>query len=302
MTILSKIVISVIVVYVDRDKALLKDCIVSLEDSAKVASVKLRFILVANGTSVSNQTKFIFPVTNISVTHNVGFGAAVNRGLAEVKTEWCIISCPDTRCEINAIKALHPYMNNPKIALIGPKVFEADGNTQATIVPILTLKNIFIEQTYLYKLFPAVFTSPLSDRQGYNYAHCTDAIAAIWWLANCDALRQVAGFDERYFLYFEDVDLCKRLGEAGYSIFYVPQAQILHLLHQSTGGAASGVLYRENMRKFLKKHYGDFVLYWGSFFLIIGSIVRLIYWSLRTTERAKYEKRFYREILYGERI
>ena len=300
-------ILSVIIAFIDRDKPLLKDCILSLEKSANGANVKLRFIFVANGTNAPAyilKNKYYV----IRVSKNIGFGPAVNRGLKKVKTKWCFIACPDTRCEKSTIKALLPYIKRGllankqgdplfKIAIVGPKVIEPDGKIQPTVVPIPTLKSIFIEQTYLYKLFPSIFPSPLSDPKQYNYAHRTDAVAAIWWLANRDAILRVGGFDERYFLYFEDVDLCKRLGRAGYSIIYVPQARILHLLHQSTGGAASGVLYKESMRIFLEKHYGAFISFLGCCFLILGSIMRLIYWSIKPSVRAKQEIVFYKDVI-----
>jgi len=300
--------LSVVIAFIDKDKQLLHNCIATLEKSAKAAGVRLNFILVANGTSVPvNLLRNNFSAVKIS--QNVGFAKAVNRGLAKVKTEWGIIACPDTRCEKGTIKALLPYIKRgplaslqgdplfKKIAIVGPKILEPDGNIQETIVPIPTLKSIFIEQTYLYRLFPAVFSSPLTDRKGYNRAHRTDAIAAIWWLVNRDAIMRVGCFDERYFLYFEDVDLCKRLAEAGFRVFYQPRARIKHFLHQSTGGGASGRLYRESMGKFLKKHYGVFVYILGNLLLTAGSLARLIFWGRKNTLSARREARFYRDIL-----
>lgn len=287
--------LTVIIAFIDKDKKLLSDCILSHEESARSAGVKLRFILVANGANIPS-IHLNSPVTVIKIPQNLGFAAAINKGLKKVSTNWCVIACPDTRCDKNSIKGLHPYISK-KIAIVGPKVVEPDGKIQATIVPIPTLKSIFIEQTYLYKLLPWVFTSPLSDTGSYNYAHTTDAVAAIWWLANCKMLRTIGGFDERFFLYFEDVDLCKRLLDHGYHIYYEPKSCIRHLMHQSTGGGASGILYKVNMQKFLKKHYGEALSIIGIFFFFAGSLIRLIYWRLQTSARAKLEAKFYREIL-----
>jgi len=284
--------ISTVVVVVEKDKKFLKECLLSLEKSAKQAKTPIDFIVIANGTNLSEPIylKSSYKVINNKV--NIGFGAAVNIGVDKAIGQFCIITCPDVITDKNCIKNLLKQSKKEKIAIIGPKIKVVEGELQHTILPIPTPWQIFLEQSYLYKIFPRLFKSPLSDKELYLKTHYIDAVAAIWWLVKTKIFRQIGGLDPRFFLYFEDVDLCRRLKEVGYLIAYEPSAKVLHLMHKSTGGNPSGKLYFHSLKAYLLKYYSKLTVYFTLNIFRLGCLLRLIFWQTNeifTTDAEKLE-------------
>lgn len=93
-----------------------------------------------------------------------------------------------------------------------------------------------------------------------------------------EALDQVGFFDERFFIYTEEVDLCYRLRQAGWKIQWVPQAEVVHLGGQSTSQAAPEMFIRlyQSKHQFIQKHYGWLAALSYKFILFIISMPRLM--------------------------
>lgn len=282
-----KSLISAIIVYTQKDKKLVKQCLHSLETSAENAGLSLEFILVANGTKPLKINYLLSPFTQIILKTNVGFGSGVNKAMVITKGEWCIIACPDVNTDKIALIKITKYLNSDKIALIGPKINLPDGRIQPTILPIPSLYSIFIEQSFIYKLLPWIFHSPLSDRQIYQYSHSTDCVAAIWWFINKTAFKKSGKFNRNYFLYFEDVDLCKRLRSNGFQIYFDPEITVKHIPHQSTAGVTDGRLYSQSLTIFLNIHYDVLSVILSLIIFKFGCLIRILFWNLK----AKMDRR-----------
>jgi len=156
-----------------------------------------------------------------------------------------------------------------------------DGKLEYTILPLPTLWQIFIEQTYLYKIAKSIFHSPLSDNKMYNKSQYVCALAAIWWLVRKDIFMRIGGFDTNFFLYFEDVDLCRRIKKEGYLIRYDHTGSIYHIGHQSFGGITNGQLYTESLHNYLNKYHNKFYTFLYLFIFICGCLTRLLYWKIK---------------------
>lgn len=185
--------------------------------------------------------------TLVRNTRNVGFGRAVNQGLAVARGPIVLIMNPDCRLEPGAIAELASELErHVGCAIVGPRILDPDGTEQGSARgdPDM-MTGAFGRSTRLRRLLPGL---GVSARNVVLASTATDAQSlAVDWLsgacilARTDGLRAAGGFDERYFLYWEDADLCRRLRNAGSHVRYVPAATAVHRVGQSsrTARAAS---------------------------------------------------------------
>ena len=186
-------------------------------------------------------------VTNVE---NVGFARGVNQGLRLASAPRVLIMNPDCRLMAGAIAALTSALEAyPSCALVGPRILNPDGSVQGSARGDPDMfTGLFGRTTLLRRLLPELSVSKrnvvLPDdvaREGGD-SLVVDWLSGACMLARRDALERVNGFDERYFLYWEDADLCRRLREAGYQVRYVPGATAIHRVAHSSRRAKSAAI------------------------------------------------------------
>ena len=273
-------IISVIIVVVKRDKKYLKNCLISLEKSAYIANISLEIIIVANGTKLKKLSYLSSTYKILSNRQNLGFGNAVNKGMNQTNNKWCIILAPDTRIKLTTIQSLWRHTVDKKLAIICPKIHYSDGKLDYSILPYTNLWTIFKEQFYLYKLFPSIFTSPFSNNILYEKTHEVDALASTFWMVKKNYFINVGGFDERFFLFHDDLDLCRRIRSSRYKIIFEPKASITHLGHKSVSNQIGGKLLADSYYIYLSKYYNTLYIFICIIILFIGSLFRFTYWFL----------------------
>jgi N-acetylglucosaminyl-diphospho-decaprenol L-rhamnosyltransferase len=174
---------------------------------------------------------------------NLGYGTAVNRAIAQLdKTgepwvdNWVIVANPDVQWGPGSIDALLDAAARwPRAGALGPLIREPDGSVypSARHLPSLVRGSMHAVLGPLWKRNP--WTT------AYRQERLEPSERTVGWLSgSCLLLRrsafsEVGGFDERYFMYMEDVDLGDRLGKAGWLSVYVPSAEVLHHKGHSTG-------------------------------------------------------------------
>jgi N-acetylglucosaminyl-diphospho-decaprenol L-rhamnosyltransferase len=178
---------------------------------------------------------------------NVGFGRGVNQGVAATTAPFVLIMNPDCRLVAGAIAVLEQQLRrHPECAIVGPRILDPDGSVQGSARgdPDM-LTGLFGRTSALRKLLPKL---SVSRRNVVSHAVARDGEASggVDWLSGAcmlarrDAFEKAHGFDERYFLYWEDADLCRRLRALGYHVRYVPGATAIHRVgHSSQRARAS---------------------------------------------------------------
>lgn len=186
-------------------------------------------------------------VTLIPNTQNVGFGRGVNQGLAVARAPMVLIMNPDCRLEPGAIAHLAAELErHAGCVIVGPRILDPDGTEQGSARgdPDM-LTGAFGRSTRLRRWLPGLGVSArnvvLASATRGGDSLPVDWLSGACMLARTDGLRAVGGFDERYFLYWEDADLCRRLRNAGAHVRYVPSATAVHRVGHSsrTARAAS---------------------------------------------------------------
>lgn len=172
---------------------------------------------------------------------NVGFGAGVNQGLALATAPLVLIMNPDCRLTPGALGVLRAALAaDDTCAIVGPKILDPDGTVQGSARgdPDM-LTGVFGRRTWLRRALPWLPVSRRNVVDADALASGADRVSVDWlsgacMLARREALCGVSGFDEAYFLYWEDADLCRRLRGRGYHVAYVPAAVAVHRVGHSS--------------------------------------------------------------------
>jgi hypothetical protein len=223
------------------------------------AEVEWEAVVVDNAAS-DNSAAIVetFPrATLIRNPANVGFGRAVNQAAAVARAPRLLLVNPDCRLVSGAISTLRSVLDaEPSCAVVGPRIFDPDGTVQGSARgdPDM-LTGLFGRTGALRVLLPFL---PVARRNVVvEDAVRTGASSVVvdWLSGACmlirrDAFTAAGGFDERFFLYWEDADLCRRLRNRGFQVRYVPGASAVHQV-----GRSSQTARRSSIRAFHASAY-----------------------------------------------
>jgi GT2 family glycosyltransferase len=226
----------VIVAYKSRDE--IAGCLASLPQSLEGRRVEVIVIDNSPGDGAGGVIQRDFPwVTYLAAPVNLGFGRANNLGYAQSRGELVLFLNPDTVCNHPALThCMVRLRGDARIGLISPKLVQADGRMDlACRRSIPTLWDGFCRAAGVAAIFPR---TPLFS--GYNLTHLSEggthevgAINGAFMMAPRPVLRAVAPkgevFDEQFFMYGDDLDLCIRVARGGWRIVYDGRVQITHL-------------------------------------------------------------------------
>ncbi len=223
--------ISIIIVnYKSKEK--LKNCLLSI-DKAKIANINFEVIVVENNSGdiidelVDNYTF----AKLIKSDNNLGMGGGNNLGISYSKGHYILITNPDIVFEKDCILNLYNYLkNNNTVALVGPKLLNPDRTLQYSGARFPKIYLPLLRRTAIGNFFPNYLDKYFLKHENYDKVKTVD-----WLLGACFIVRRDEMFletnklfDERYFMYFEDVDLCRRIKEKSKLTAYLPTAIAIH--------------------------------------------------------------------------
>lgn len=203
------------------------------------------------------------PVRLIANEQNRGFGAAVNQGVREASGDVFLILNPDAIAEPGSVTALLQCVESTHAGTVGGALLENDGQPARGFAfrRIPTLAPLLCEILLLNQLWPG---NPVNRRYRYLDADYkqqqeVEQPAGACLAVTRTAWESIGGFDEQFFpVWFEDVDLCKRLLDRGTNIFYCPAARFRHSGAHSVGQLSfrdKQVFWYTNMLRFARKHF-----------------------------------------------
>ena len=194
---------------------------------------------------------------------NLGFGhghnIAISKAMRE-KVDYHIVINPDVYWEDNVVDELSNYMDtHPNCGLVMPKVLYPNGDLQYLCKLLPTPMNLFGRRFLPFKGLLAKMDEEYELRfTGYDKEIEVPSLSGCFMFIRTEVLKKVGGFDERYFMYAEDMDLCRRIGEVSQTIYY-PGVSIVHAYDKGS--------YKN--KKLLKYHICSVIKYfnkWGWFF------------------------------------
>ena len=223
---------------------------------------------------VQNQFPLVHLLANGS---NSGFAHANNQALRKACGKYILLLNPDTVVMPGALDRLLRFMDeNPGAGMAGPRLLNPDLTLQDSCYPRPTLFREFWRMFHLESIRHQG-TYPM-DRWSLEECREVDVIKGACLILRCDTLYQVGFLDEDYYIYSEEVDLCYRLQQARWRLYWVPQAQVIHYGGQSTQQVAPEMFLRLYQSKILyfRKHYGRVAVQIYKLILYLASFLRLV--------------------------
>ena len=202
-----------------------------------------------------------FPEVRLLVSEqNLGFSKGHNLAARAARGKYLFILNPDTEVIPPALESLVDYAEqHPEVAIIGPKILNPDGSLQYSCRRFPNPTAALFRNTPLGKLFPnnPYTREYLMTDWDHNSIREVDWVSGAALFIRRAVYEQLNGFDERFFMYCEDTDLCYRAWQAGYKVVYYPEPKIIHAIGRSTDLVANKMIitFHKSMYLFYKKHY-----------------------------------------------
>ncbi len=259
-------------------KDMLQQCLTSVFQHPVAGDFEVWVVDNASTDNSLDMLKQKFPqVRLIQNEINVGFATANNQALEKSTGQYALLLNPDTEVRPGALDSLVTFLDaHPQAGASGAMLLNPDGTHQADCFPFPTLMREFWRLLHLDMLIPTgIYNQSQWDRKQPRQV---DVIQGTALALRRNALETVGVLDTDYFMYTEEVDLCFRLQQAGWQLYWVPQAQVIHYGGQSTQQIAATMflhLYRSKVL-FFRKHYGKLSANIYKLILGITSLPRLL--------------------------
>ncbi len=237
--------LSIIIVNLNTKK-LLQDCLVSILKD-KSLEEKVEIIVVDNGSTdgsvemINEEWLMVKRKKSSTINHqpsviklisnqiNLGFAKANNQGIMEAKGEYILLLNSDTKVKSDTLDKLVDFAKqHPEAGIIGSRLLNPDGSTQPSIYHFPTIfgaiKEFWLGQKGAFQKFAAPGTSPVE----------AEAVTFAAVLISRKTIDKVGLLDERYFMYFEDLDYCRRVWQGGMKVYSLPSVEVIHY-HGASG-------------------------------------------------------------------
>jgi GT2 family glycosyltransferase len=227
-----------IVILCWNDRKVIADCLRSIY--ATTRSIEFEVIVCDNG-STDGSVELIrssYPQVHVIENgRNLRFAKGNNIGIRASRGEYVLILNPDTIIGDDTLDRMAALADeHPEAAAFGCRVLNADGTYQVSARPFASFTGEWIAALYLRWLGRVSTRLTADSYPGWDGTteRQVDWVSGCFIFARSAVVKALGGFDEQFFYYYEDMDLCRRIRQAGYPILYVPDASITHLGGQST--------------------------------------------------------------------
>lgn len=170
-------------------------------------------------------------VTMIALPYNRGFAKANNLALRQASGKYIFLLNPDTEVQLGFFKTIIKYFEtHPQIGMLGPRVLNSDFSLQASVrrFPSLFSQIIILLKLRNFKFGKLLLAKHLAKDFDYNQEQDAEQIMGAAMAITRTAFEKIGYLDEKFFIWFEEVDYCKRAHQKGVTIRYLPTASILH--------------------------------------------------------------------------
>ncbi|MFL5908202.1 MAG: glycosyltransferase family 2 protein [Solirubrobacterales bacterium] len=269
-----------------RAKEYLRRCLASIRDNAPATRITVRVIDNASGDGLADMVQTEFSEVDFTANaENRGFAAATNAGIEAGDTEYVLALNPDTELFPGTLEQLLKLMDeHPEVGICGPLLVRPSGDvdhaaSRSFPTPLNSIGH-FINLSRLPGAPAAVrgYAAPM-DESGP-----VDAVNGAFMLIRRKALEDVGLFDEGYWMYMEDLDLCYRMRQAGWLTWFEASIESEHVKGGSTGRYRSlrlNYAFHYGMYRFYRKHYAEDHSVLVNAAVYAGIVVKLVISSIR---------------------
>ncbi len=243
-----------------RVKELLFDCLKSLYQYIDGLAFEVIVIDNDSGDGTVEMIKENFPQVKLIASQiNLGFAKANNLGLRYAVGRYLLFLNPDTKFLDNALlKCVRKMAGDQEIGVLGCKLLNRDLSVQPSVRRFPGLTDHLLMIFKLHHLFPLKRYFALDF--DYNYSQLVDQVMGAFFMVNRRALIKTGAWDANYYLLFEEVDLCRRMIDCGYKVFYFSGAAVVHYGGQSFNREIFNLkkqwIFSQSRLRYVLKHQG----------------------------------------------
>ncbi len=264
-----------------NSRAHLRRCLESVLSEVRPLGAE---VIVVDNASTDGSPEVVRDFAGVRLIENpanLGFVRAVNQALKVAGGRYILVLNPDTEVRPGAVGALLRFMaEHPRVGLAGPKLLYPDGTIQPSRRRFPGLLTLFTEGTFVQWHLPGlgIFRKFYCQDLPADAPHPVDWVTGACMLVRREAVEAVGPLDERFFMYAEELDWCRRLWSAGWQVYYVPGAEVVH--QEAASSRQDPVRQRANFYasrwKYAAKYYGPGVGALLRWFLVFGLWVELL--------------------------
>ncbi len=261
------------------------ECINSIEDNINTISYEIIVVDNEGDKNLESELKKHRQVRYIKSGKNIGFGAGNNLGAKFAKGEYLFFLNPDTVVQKNSIENLYKFIKKDKnVGIVSPLLLDKKlkpfpTQSRKELTPI----NAIFSFSLLRKIFPqkSIYNDSSFKDWDYKKPLEVEVIPGAALMISKEIFNKVNGFDEKFFLYFEENDLSKRVRALGYKLYINPESKIVHEVAQSTKQINNAdKIFMKSRLYFLRKHYGLMSAFLTELILRINKFTLLLFFSL----------------------
>lgn len=242
--------------------ALLQTCVAALAGSSVVN--KLNVVIVDNASTDDSTRAVGGSQLRLGVIHNAtnrGFAAGCNQGAAIGSAPYILFLNPDVRVERKTLEKALDYIDAPshhQIGVVGVRLLDRTGRTARSCARRPTKAALLAHTLFLDRILPRTFPPHFISDWDHLDTQAVDQVMGAFLMIRRNLFMAESGFDERFFVYYEDLDLCMRVADGGYSVMHLAEAAAVH----DGGGTTSAIKDRRlcygatSRVSFMRKWYG----------------------------------------------
>lgn len=218
---------------------------------------------------------------------NTGYTKASNQGILSSAGKHIFLLNPDTEIKKDSVRILLNKLNeDDKAGAIAPQLLNTDGSIQKSCRKFPTYWDMFCEFTFLSSIFPesTTFSSWKMNYFSHNTETAVEQPMAAALMIKKEVLNKIGNFDENFKMFFNDVDLCKRIYESGHTIVFYPKSMIIHEKGVSIYKDRIRMInvWNEDCLKYFRKYNDNFLLLiWLRASLKISGYFRILFYKIR---------------------
>lgn len=272
-------------------KELLRRCLASVYRETKGVSFET---FVVDNASADGSVEMVlkeFPdATVIANNRNMGFAAGNNPAIMQAQGDFILLLNPDTELKNDAVAAMAGYMRrHPQVGILGPRLVGEDGRLQPSVrrFPTLASQTLIMLKLHHVLRRAGALRRYFADDFDYGREAAVDQVMGAAFMIRKSLIADLGGLDERFYIWFEEVDYCKRAKDAGFQVWYAPVATVVHHGGESFSQAFGPVKQRyfnDSLRKYFAKHRGPWA---AAVIAVLDPVSMALAWLVHAARRRR---------------
>jgi GT2 family glycosyltransferase len=199
----------------------------------------------------------------IESAQNIGYGKGNNRAAQYAKGKYLLIINPDNELEPEGLEQMvHAMEADGSIGILAPRLVYQDGTLRDSVRAFPTMWDVFIKRTLLRYFFAGKMDRYLQTKVDKTKMRDVDWVVGACFLIRADLFKELGGFDPQFFLFFEDIDLCRRVHERGKRVVFFPQVMATDRRRRLSQGGILTIFTKWTVREHLRSSIRYFYK-WG---------------------------------------